>query len=226
MAPGAPSRQRGPRERVRRPVPRSSDHPELACRRWRRRASHRRTISEQPGPGRLASESAIWETRPAHEPRPPSCSRGTRTGADLVTPVVRLEKRSSPGSAATSWLLRTTTDCELISGLVSALGREAAVDRLGVPGCCGCAAQNGDLRAAEWGCRARNRGKSLRFVAMWEARRALGRARACWCAAISRGRRMRVAVSENRRGVVRAAAECRGCSGGSVSRPRWESLAR
>ena len=32
---------------------------------------------------------------------------------------------------------RTTTDCELISGLVSAMGRDAAVDRLGVPGCRG-----------------------------------------------------------------------------------------
>ena len=81
-------------------------------------------------------------------------------------------------------------------GVVGVVGSEVAVDRLGVRGCRGCAAQNGDLRAAESGCRARNRGKSLRLLAMWEAHRAPGRVRARWWAAICRGRRMHVAASE------------------------------
>ena len=116
--------------------------------------------------------------------------------AGVAAGLVGLKKRSSPGSAPASWILRTTTDSGLISGRATQC-RDAGVDGLGVPGCCGCAAQNGsDLRAVESGCRARNCGKSLPFVAMLGTRRALGRARVRWWAAISRGRRMRVAASE------------------------------
>ncbi len=118
--------------------------------------------------------------------------------------------REASGSARE----RACRRCWIASGPMRAdLGggeREVAVDRLGVLGCRGCAAQNGDLRAAESGCRARSRGKSLRFLAMWEARRALGRVRARWWAAICRVFGCMSRLLRNRQGAVRAAAECRG----------------
>jgi hypothetical protein len=60
------------------------------------------------------------------------------------------------------------------------MGRDAAVDRLGVPGCCGCEAQNGDVRAAESGCRARTAARVFpslrcgRLAKRWEVPELVG----------------------------------------------------
>ena len=66
-------------------------------------------------------------------------------GVAIVPPRTPAGRKEASGSRCATagvraLLDRPTTDCELISGLVSAMGRRSAVDRLGVPGC-GCAAQ-------------------------------------------------------------------------------------
>jgi hypothetical protein len=136
--------------------------------------------------------------------------RCDRPAANACRTKGRVRLRARAGVPALLDCIRT--GCELVSGVVSAMGRDPAVDRLGVLGCCGCAAKNGDVRAAQSGCRARDRGKRLRFVAMWEARGPLGRVRAGWWAAISRGCRMHVAASEKPpRGSARRGGVPRSC---------------